>query len=836
MADDKQAKYDILADASQFRSELQQAANAARTHANDVKSAISGVGDVFKSLLAPIQIVAGALAGGKFFGEAISAANKLNGEAMGLVKSLGITGVQASALRTAMNDLGIETETYTGAFQKFARQLNKNESGLQRLGLQTRDTNGHFRDSNTLFQEAIAVVGSYAPGLDQATVAMQLFGKGAAEVMALQRLTNAEIEKAKQKNEELGLTITREGVTASRMFKSAMAGVGDVLTAVMNVIGQAVMPILTRLGEWFAEIGPTAVFVFKVAIDSVATVLQVVIGLARALWDVLLGLVNPIIEIGSAIRKLISGDVAGATRQLQTAFNGWGDAITNGLRTAGEDLMRTGREVANLWGKGTEVSAPKAGKRAVAADGGGTGESRMAKWEEELAAKRDGLQRQAEADGNFRQMTKAEEQSFWQGILQIRSLSEHERIAVQRRFYTLASEIRKEAFDAELVDLAVQRDEAGKNFAQRIGIAQDMAKRIALAYGDESAQAKKANGEVLKERRALAEQLRHIENSTSETRRKLAQDDLAADRLDELAMADLAGATALQKLDIERQYLAQKHQLEVDDQNWRLSLMNPNTDPEAFQKAKDKLLEIEGKYLQDSRALNTRTSVELAAPWQNVAKTMQDSFAGALSGILLHTQTLAGAMRGLFSSVLQAFTQEMITKPLALMAMRAVRETALYRFMAGTAATSAAAASGATVVSKGTEAMAVVGANAAEAASGAAASQASIPVIGPLLAAAAFASIMALVLGSRSTIKSAAGGYDIPGNINPLVQAHASEMILPARYADVIRGMASNGDGGGADTMAQSTIHIHGSPDDSIKLRDLAAVLKRLHRNFEFVQ
>ena len=68
------------------------------------------------------------------------------------------------------------------------------------------------------------------------------------------------------------------------------------------------------------------------------------------------------------------------------------------------------------------------------------------------------------------------------------------------------------------------------------------------------------------------------------------------------------------------------------------------------------------------------------------------------------------------------------------------------------------------------------------------------------------------------------------------LQAHASEMILPARYADVIRGMASNGDGGGADTMAQSTIHIHGAPDDSIKLRDLAVVLKRMHRNFEFVR
>jgi lambda family phage tail tape measure protein len=51
---------------------------------------------------------------------------------------------------------------------------------------------------------------------------------------------------------------------------------------------------------------------------------------------------------------------------------------------------------------------------------------------------------------------------------------------------------------------------------------------------------------------------------------------------------------------------------------------------------------------------------------------------------------------------------------------------------------------------------------------------------------------------SRITAQaSAAGGYDIPAGVNPVVQTHAREMILPEQYADVIRNMASGGGGGG---------------------------------------
>jgi hypothetical protein len=56
-----------------------------------------------------------------------------------------------------------------------------------------------------------------------------------------------------------------------------------------------------------------------------------------------------------------------------------------------------------------------------------------------------------------------------------------------------------------------------------------------------------------------------------------------------------------------------------------------------------------------------------------------------------------------------------------------------------------------------------------------------------------------IVAGTAIAQASAAGGYDIPAGVNPIVQTHAQEMILPKAQADVIRSLASSrsGDGGG---------------------------------------
>lgn len=55
---------------------------------------------------------------------------------------------------------------------------------------------------------------------------------------------------------------------------------------------------------------------------------------------------------------------------------------------------------------------------------------------------------------------------------------------------------------------------------------------------------------------------------------------------------------------------------------------------------------------------------------------------------------------------------------------------------------------------------------------------------------------------------SGAGGFDIPVGVNPVTQLHEKEMVLPSRYADVIRGLAGNGGASGSGININTSISV----------------------------
>jgi hypothetical protein len=59
---------------------------------------------------------------------------------------------------------------------------------------------------------------------------------------------------------------------------------------------------------------------------------------------------------------------------------------------------------------------------------------------------------------------------------------------------------------------------------------------------------------------------------------------------------------------------------------------------------------------------------------------------------------------------------------------------------------------------------------------------------------------------NQTTMRSAAGGYDIPTGINPVTQLHSQEMVLPAKYADVIRSMSDDRQ---SASQASGDVHMH---------------------------
>lgn len=202
----------------------------------------------------------------------------------------------------------------------------------------------------------------------------------------------------------------------------------------------------------------------------------------------------------------------------------------------------------------------------------------------------------------------------------------------------------------------------------------------------------------------------------------------------------------------------------------------------AIEAAEAKKLEIMRASAEKIKALNAQ--IKDASPWNAIADEMTNSLGKAMEGVQGKTMDLHDAQVAVWNDLKAAFIKNMVIEPLKQMAMRYVRETAIYQMLAGSQVAAQTAASGTVAATKATESGTVIAANAAEAGSGAAASQAAIPIIGPVLAVAAMLGIVAKV----KSLKSARGGFDI-GNEEPLTQLHAQEMVLPQKHADTIRGM-----------------------------------------------
>jgi hypothetical protein len=136
-----------------------------------------------------------------------------------------------------------------------------------------------------------------------------------------------------------------------------------------------------------------------------------------------------------------------------------------------------------------------------------------------------------------------------------------------------------------------------------------------------------------------------------------------------------------------------------------------------------------------------------------------------------------------------------------------------------------------------TEALSNIGASAAAAGAAGVASFAMAPW--PIdLGAPAFGAAMSLAAMSFAPAVAAAGGFDIPSGMNPITQLHQEEMVLPARLANAVRGMAG-GSGGGT----HNHYHIDGVIDGASAKRffldnqdHLATALHRAHQGGHFAK
>lgn len=171
---------------------------------------------------------------------------------------------------------------------------------------------------------------------------------------------------------------------------------------------------------------------------------------------------------------------------------------------------------------------------------------------------------------------------------------------------------------------------------------------------------------------------------------------------------------------------------------------------------------------QEQTAENTARQASLAQ-WQQLGRSMETSFASNITGMIEGTKTFSNAVRSMFATLIDGIIQMFVK-----MGIQWIENMILGK----------------------TAAAGQISANAGVAASAAMGSAAAIPFVGWAMAPAVGAATFAEALGYESAAV-AERGYDIPAGVNPMVQAHAREMILPADIAETIRTMTASSAGAG---------------------------------------
>jgi hypothetical protein len=732
MSGDKEVKYEISGDSSGLAAAMSQAQQSIRDFAGNANSELLKVGKAFEVCTKALMGIAAAVAGGAFFKACIDDSRKLAGEVNNLSKRFNVSAEDASALNTALGDIGSDADTYIGTFDKFAKQIKTNEAGLQAMGLQTRDANGNLRDANDLYTEALQLVGQYRPGLDQTTAAMTLFGKSVEDAMRLGKLNNTLIEEAKQKNRELHLNITQEGIAGSKAYGRALNDVGDVLLGVKNVIGQAVMPIFTSMAEYFASTGPYVIKVFQGAVSGLLLVfrgLEMGVKIAvGAVFEIVSGLIDQFGNLSDLISRVMRGDWDGVVQAAKAiaARSGEGfkrifvDNVKDAYREA---IAATEGDMERVWGGGTDVKPPPTGDKHMGDGGGGAGgagggdKSRMGEFEERLAKSKEAF---AILEAG-RQMDKESEIAYWQSILGQENLGAADETKIRTKVAQLRIEIMSK----------------GRSVEEQIG----------------------------------AERIKHRED---EDLAALESARISADN--EVALQEM---TQTRRAELEVQFEERRHEIRTRALKEREAMMkeDPDTNPAELKRIHDEILMEDAQFENRKLQLSKQATQLQVQDANRIRDSMASGFASVLDQYRKGTITITGLVKGLAKTIIDVWVQ-MLEQKAAKWLAEHVMEIAGNKVAALSDIAASAAAAGAA----GTASFA----------------GAPWPVD---MGAAAFGASMYAAAMAYAPAASAAGGYDIPSHLNPITQLHAREMVLPAKYADTIRGMADGNTGGGGDVV-----------------------------------
>jgi hypothetical protein len=276
--------------------------------ANNIRNVGLGLAGVGAAIIAPLAVAA------KTFANVGDSLDEMS-------QRTGVSVESLSQLQFGLDLAGSSLEGFEKAVRKQQKTLAEAAGGSKSAQKAFTDLGLDWKQLQQLSPEEqfLAVADAISriddPG-QRAAAALEVFGRGGAELLPLLTMGADGINKLKAEADGLGLTMSTKNAQAAAAFSDAMDTVAKVVRQIVITIGGALAPVLTQVGQQFIA-GLTAVQAWVAANQQVVNVVAAVAAGAVALGTALAGLGVATSALGSGI-----GVVAGAFTAVNSLLGG----------------------------------------------------------------------------------------------------------------------------------------------------------------------------------------------------------------------------------------------------------------------------------------------------------------------------------------------------------------------------------------------------------------------------------------------------------------------------------------------------------------------------------
>lgn len=152
--------------------------------------------------------------------------------------------------------LGVSIDTISGAQSHLVRSMESAKNGskaqvdaFHELGVSTVDVQGHLRNANDVFGDAIDALGRIKDPTEADAVAMALFGKSAQELNPLIAAGSGKMKQLADDAHRLGAVVDDDTITALAKFQGRLDGLKGGLQGVVTTLAGDFLPYFDQVAS-----------------------------------------------------------------------------------------------------------------------------------------------------------------------------------------------------------------------------------------------------------------------------------------------------------------------------------------------------------------------------------------------------------------------------------------------------------------------------------------------------------------------------------------------------------------------------------------------------------